>query len=249
MLDAPMLARCCTTFGVTPPAAVAEANALAAATETMLAAVQAETAPDLATITVANVRKVYEAHVTFGNHAERLKTAEAFHALATPRVEQAWRSQLGALCAAFAEPFAEQVDAFQMAYSEISPFADDKGHVDPHRVITAGLDEPYRNYSAAVTKLELLGHLRWMFSTELPIDLGISGGSDNGYPTLSQVALIDSKQTAGRLPAILAGTPRYADEWWVRLSRAAGVTLKWQTRQQQIPWRSLPTASTGPATP
>lgn len=238
-INAAQLTAACQAFGVPVPDAVLDAEAVVTGAEELLKKVRTETAPDLNAVTGKTVTKTFEAAVTWLTHTDRERIAERMLNLWRPRVDEAWRSRIGPLCEAFRTPFDDAVADFAKAYDELAPLAGPDGIPDASQAIAAGLADAYDQYARAGAKLTQLGALREMFASEMPPDVGVSGGGASGYQHVSKVAVIASRELATQLPVILSGRRAHDPEWYVQLLRTPGIAIRWQTAEEQTKWLAL----------
>jgi len=239
-INTAQLTAACIAFKVPVPPAVTDAEAVVTGAEKLLASIRTESAPDLGAVTAKTVQKTYDQAVAWLTHSERERIAEQMLALWRPRVSEAWRSRIGPLCEAFRKPFDDAVANFSAAYDELHPIADPTtGLPDASRAIDAGMADTYDRYAKAGAKLTQLGALREMFATEIPVDLGVSGGGANGYQQISRIARITSRDLASQLPALLGGHRAHDSGWYAALLRTPGVKVMWQTSEDQPKWLAL----------
>ena len=65
-------------------------------------------------------------------------------------------------------------------------------------------------------------------------DLGIDGGGDNNYPTISLFADLSDRAQVTRLNVLLGDCRPLEPLWWIKLLGLPGVTVRWHGAGEQV---------------
>jgi len=216
----------CTRFSIPLPKAVVAADALHSAAVDLLTDIRAETAPDLETLTIRNIKDTHTAMVLRTTFQTRERAAVEIEGLTATKSVYAWHLACTALLEAFRTPFDKAAGTFVTALKTLD------GNVDPKLAIDAGLHSEYRALTTSAADLSVLAIVRDAIATSVPFD--------SGHPDLDKIGRITTIPDARTLGRRLPGTATYRLDWFVELAGVPGVVIKWHTPSEQQTYRALP---------
>lgn len=204
------------------PTAVIAAETYAEAAEELLEQVKAKTPPDISTATVDNLPRIHKAAVAYTvEHAIALEHARAAVVNAADRIESAWRKSVVGLEEGFAHEFDATVEALTAESTKL-------GDPDPDLVAAQGYNHTYATLQGLASRLDQLATVRDAYAnTAGPLE-----AVSTVYEPLSRICHLPDAPTATNITN-RCGRNRRGVSFWLNLTRFPGVTVKWQTREQQ----------------
>jgi hypothetical protein len=204
------------------PTEVLAAETYAETAEELLQQVKAKTPPDITTATEDNLPRIHKAAVAYTlEHAIALELARAAVDNAAERIESAWRNSVHGLTEGFATDFDAAAAALIAEDSRL-------GNPDPDLVAGQPWNTTYAKLNELTQKLDTLATIRDAYANmSAPIN-----AVSTVYEPLSRICHLPDANTATTITNRCGRTRRGAS-FWLNLTRFPGVTVKWQTSEQQ----------------
>lgn len=223
--------------GVKVPKVLADADKLVQAAQAHEQAVRATPAPDLGTLTVANVSALADALVDHGRQPERIDAARSIVGHAQHLQSIAWDAAADQLLELLRPGFTDTAARFTDAHRALG------GNVAPEFAIKAHLSDAYRQLTDAGDELAVYAAARDALAAVMH-----TGQTHDKLDRWTRCAEVADWDTISRRIPVRVGITAYGSAaWFAALLNLDGTRLVWHSREQQIAFMDALPAHRDPA--